>query len=239
MFSSKGKSTIIFVGKVIFIALLIVLLLRCFVIESFTVSSAQMFPSLHPGDKVFVDKTSYGIRMPITIVSLPFTRECYSSAVELPYKRLFESKPSIGDVVLYNNPQETDKPLDKRSLQIGRCSVLPGDTVKINNSTLFYEFAVPKSGMKIDLNSNNLNIYRQAILSEQPTAYVELDQLYISGELQQSYIFMEDYYWILSENANDSIDSRLFGFIPKPNIIGKVKYIWYSSSDGKSFSSVK
>lgn len=226
-------------GKVIFIALLIVLLLRFFVIESFTVSSNQMLPALHSGDKVLVDKTSYGIRLPITILSLPFVRECYSTGIQMPYKRLFESQLSADDIVLYNNPQELNKPLDKRSFQLGRCSVLPGDTVTVNNVTVYYEFVVPKRGMRIDLNDNNINIYRQTILSEQPTAYIELGRLYINNELQQSYTFAEDYYWILSENANDSIDSRLFGFIPKPNIVGKVKYIWYSTYPEKSFSAVK
>lgn len=226
-------------GKVILIALLIVFLVRCFLIESYTVSSSGMETVLLNGDRVLVDKTAYGVRMPVTLLTIPFTfdsfagMKSYSDAVLLPYKRVLETKVGIGDIVLYNNPVETDRPLDKRSLILNRCAALPGDSIAIEDSTMYYRFAVPRKGMEVELTENNLNLYRNVILMEQEgRAKIENSNLYIDGQMQPVYIFSENYYWMLSDNAQDAADSRSLGFIPMPNIIGKARFVWFSSEDG-------
>ncbi|MGN1262441.1 MAG: signal peptidase I [Prevotella sp.] len=44
-----------------------------------------------------------------------------------------------------------------------------------------------------------------------------------------------DYYWMESVSGKDSADSRLFGFVPESNIIGRVCMIVYNHDDGKPF----
>lgn len=131
--SSKKKNIYIFLGKVILITLLIVFCIRTFFIEPYTVSSAQMETALVNGERVLIDKTAYGIRMPITILTVPFTFDKYSSVIELPYKRIFESNVKRNDITLFNNPLDTLKPLDKRELLLSRCVALPGDSVHVKN----------------------------------------------------------------------------------------------------------
>lgn len=136
--SSKKKNIYLFLGKVILITLLIVLFIRCFFIESFTISSSQMETTLHQGDRILIDKTAYGIRLPMTLLSLPFSfdnifgKRSYSTLIEVPYARLFASRLDANDIVLFNNPVEADKPLDKRSLFISRCVALPNDSVQMS-----------------------------------------------------------------------------------------------------------
>lgn len=312
---SKSKRNIFFfLGKVILIALLIVFVIRCFFIESFSVTSAQMESSLLRGDRVFVNKTAYGIRLPITILSVPFTFDnflgykSYSSAIQLPYKRIFAGKAGRNDVVLFNNPNESMKPLDKRNLILSRCVGLPGDTIYCLNSkyaingkeyisspdmiesfsfnpayldtiksllakldiperqanvedaifhlsmskfelylinqslgypdsllvqqadTLGYHLIIPYEGMKIKLNPENIVLYKQAILSEAGgLTEIEGGQLKIGGIKQEDYVFTDNYYWMLSDNTTDSVDSRMIGFIPQKSIIGKAFCIWYSN----------
>lgn len=131
--SSKKKNIYIFLGKVILITLLIVFCIRTFFIEPYTVSSVQMETALVNGERVLIDKTAYGIRMPITILTIPFTFDKYSSVIELPYKRIFESSVKRNDITLFNNPLDTLKPLDKRELLLSRCVALPGDSVHVKN----------------------------------------------------------------------------------------------------------
>ena len=226
-------------GKVILIALLIVFLVRCFLIEPYTVSSSGMAASLLNGDRVLVDKTAYGIRMPVTLLTIPFTfdrflgMKSYSDAVQLPYKRAFEGRPGAGDIVLYNNPVETDLPLDKRMLVLNRCAALPGDSVTIEDPAIFYRFAVPYKQMEIELTEKNLNLYKQIILSEQEgSANVGRNNRYIDGQVQSAYVFREDYYWMLSDGGKDVPDSRTLGFSPMKCIIGKARLIWFSSENG-------
>ncbi|MFV0538795.1 MAG: signal peptidase I [Dysgonomonas sp.] len=131
--SSKKKNIYIFLGKVILITLLIVFCIRTFFIEPYTVSSVQMETALVNGERILIDKTAYGIRMPITILTVPFTFDKYSSVIELPYKRVFESSVKRNDITLFNNPLDTLKPLDKRELLLSRCVALPGDSVHVKN----------------------------------------------------------------------------------------------------------
>lgn len=137
--SSKKKNIYVYLGKVILVTLLIVLLVRSFFLESFSVSSAQMEMTLLRGDKILINKTAYGIRMPVTLLSIPFTFDkifgikSYSTALQAPYKRIFARGVDRGDIVLFNNLLETDKPLDKRSLLLSRCVALPGDSMRVEN----------------------------------------------------------------------------------------------------------
>lgn len=313
--SSKKKNIYIYLGKVILITLLIVLCIRCFFIESFTVSSSQMENTLQYGDRILIDKTAYGIRLPITLLSIPFTFDnigglkSYSAAIQLPYKRIFSSQVGRNEVVLFNNPTETDKPLDKRSLLLSRCAALPGDIIQFRNDSLFvndrlhksspnrldkyiieginpetlkqvaseldiplrdfhtvsdtsflelddYEqfilggnlpdsltirpyikgsvssskIVIPSKGKTINLNGENILIYGQIIVQELgDAAKIENGQLLIDGIKQDTYTFGDDYYWMLSDNVQNSLDSGTLGFIPFKSIIGKARFIWYSS----------
>lgn len=149
--SSKKKNIYVYLGKVILVTLLIVLLVRTFFLESFSVSSAQMEMTLLKGDKILINKTAYGIRMPVTLLSIPFTFDkifgikSYSAALQAPYKRFFARSVDRDDIVLFNNPLETDKPLDKRSFLVSRCVALPGDSLRVENG-LFIINGKPYSG---------------------------------------------------------------------------------------------
>ena len=251
--SSKKKNIYIFLGKVILITLLIVFCIRTFFIEPYTVSTAQMETALVNGEKILIDKTAYGIRMPITILTVPFTFDKYSDIIELPYKRIFESSVKRNDIVLFNNPSDSLKPLDKGELLLSRCVALPGDSVQVEktlpdsvqataiaNTTSNYKFMVPAKGKTIKLNTEAITIYKQIILLEKGSkAKVVDNKLYILGEEQKYYTFTDNYYWLLSDNTLKSSDSRSLGFIPFKNIIGKARFIWYSSAKGRSFSTIE
>lgn len=117
----------------ILITLLIVFCIRTFFIEPYTVSSSQMETALVDGEKILIDKKAYGIRLPITVLTVPFTFDKYSSIIQLPYKRIFESNVKRNDIVLFNNPLDTLKPLDKGELLLSRCVALPGDSIHVKD----------------------------------------------------------------------------------------------------------
>ncbi len=140
--SSKKKNIYTYLGKVILITLLIVLFIRTFFVESYTISSSQMQTSLLEGDQVLIDKTSYGVRLPITILTIPFTFDkifgvrSYLTSIEAPYKRILEKNIERNDIVLFNNPMDIGKPLDKRDLIVSRCVAMPGDTISVERGLL-------------------------------------------------------------------------------------------------------
>lgn len=89
-------------------------LIRTFVFEAYVIPTGSMERTLLINDFLFVNKMSYGPRLPVTPLSFPFvhntlpgskTRPSYIKAVQLPYKRLPKfTEIKRNDVVVFNFP---------------------------------------------------------------------------------------------------------------------------------------
>lgn len=84
------------------IALAIALLIRTFIFQPFNIPTGSMYPTLEIGDFLVVSKYSYGFSR----YSLPF-------APPLSEGRVFEGRPALGDVVVFNNPKDHGDTLPK------------------------------------------------------------------------------------------------------------------------------
>lgn len=108
---------------IIFIAsaFLIVFLLRGFLFTPYVIPSSGMENSLYKGDRIVVNKWSYGLRVPF--MSL------------FSYHRWFSQKVHLGDIAVFNDPASSEPVIDKRQVYLSRCLGLPGDTLVLD--TLF------------------------------------------------------------------------------------------------------
>jgi signal peptidase I len=95
-------------------ALILVIFIRTFIIEAYTIPTPSMERTLMVGDYLFVSKISYGPKLPNTPVAFPFThntmpfsnKKSYNEKVQWPYKRLAGfSKIKNNDVVVFNFPE--------------------------------------------------------------------------------------------------------------------------------------
>ena len=110
----------------------------------------------------------------------------------------------------------------------------------IDEHSVGYEFVIPRKGVPVDINEISLMICKEAIMNEAGnTAQIRDGKLYINGEETSSYSFSNDYYWILSENETDGIDSRHLGLIPESCITGNIWYCWYSKTPSHRFKRIK
>ena len=107
-----------------------------------------------------------------------------------------------------------------------------GSFIKENNVALEpLAFIVPANGQAVLLSDNNVRIYRHIIEREMKDKVVFKDgETYIDGEKIEVYTFKDDYYWMLSDNTVEGIDSRILGFIPFKSIVGRASIILYSYS---------
>lgn len=121
-------------------------IIRLFLIEAYTIPTSSMEKSLLIGDFLFVSKVSYGPRTPITPLAFPFAHhtipgintKAYLEWLKLPYYRLPGfSKIKNNDVVVFNYPMESFRPVDKRENYIKRCVGIPGDELEVREGTLF------------------------------------------------------------------------------------------------------
>jgi len=78
---------------------------------------------------------------------------------------------------------------------------------------------IPKKGMTIILNNENLSFYREVILNFEKKKFSFEDSF-----IPYSYTFKNDYFFVLGDNRHLSIDSRNFGFIPELNIMGRMSF---------------
>ena len=98
------------VDAIIF-AVVVVTLINVFWFQSFKIPSSSMESSLYTGDHLFVSKLTYGARLPMTPLTIPFTHnvigrgESYSTSVQWKYRRLpgFRSVQR-GDCVVFGFP---------------------------------------------------------------------------------------------------------------------------------------
>ncbi|MFH1877897.1 MAG: signal peptidase I [Candidatus Omnitrophota bacterium] len=100
--------------KPILIAAILALFIRTFIVQPFKIPSNSMYPTLQPGDRIFVSKFLYGAKLPFTDIRLPAVRE-----------------PHAGDIVVFLSPVEKKKFLIKRFIAGG------GDTVEIKDGELY------------------------------------------------------------------------------------------------------
>lgn len=101
-------------------AIVIVLLLRYFAFTSCLIPSSGMENSLFQGERILVNRWSYGLRAPF--ISL------------FSYHRWRERPVQKEDIVVFNNPASTSEPvIDRKGIFISRCIGTPGDTLLIDS----------------------------------------------------------------------------------------------------------
>src|SRR6476619_5622282 len=97
-----------------FPVILIVLLIRSFLFEPFRIPSDSMMPTLLDGDFIFVNKFTYGLRLPVLNTRI------------VPMGR-----PQRGDVVVFRLPS------DPSTNYIKRLVGLPGDHVVVRDKRVY------------------------------------------------------------------------------------------------------
>lgn len=101
-------------------ALLMVVLLRQCVATSYLIPSTGMENSLYMGERILVNKWSYGLRLPLM--------QWWG------YHRWCTARAQKEDIVVFNNPGNLQQPLiSRREVFIGRCIGTPGDTLLVDS----------------------------------------------------------------------------------------------------------
>ncbi len=108
------------------------------------------------------------------------------------------------------------------------------------NNDHFGPLWIPRKGDSILLTKENLMLYQQCIEQFERVMFTFNDTLvYISGKISKYYTFKQNYYFLLGDNRQNSIDSRVTGPIPEDHIIGKACYILNSDQTSRKFSEIR
>jgi signal peptidase I len=164
-----------------------------------------MNPTILEGDLVYVNKTAYDLRLPLTF-----------------YRLSKWSDPKRGDVIICFSPEDGTR-LIKRV--IGE----PGDTIEMKNNILFingqsadytriepeyteyFPFELRNSSL---LAMEDLDGFKHAVMSTPSNRAIRS-----FGPVTVP----KGNYFVMGDNRDNSKDSRIFGFVERKAIVGKAK----------------
>jgi signal peptidase I len=100
---------------------------------------------------------------------------------------------------------------------------------------------IPKKGETIKLAKKTLPFYKRIIQEyEKNTLWVKGEEILINGKPVTSYTFKQDYYWMMGDNRQNSLDARFWGYVPFDHIVGKPIFIWMSwDTNGKGLNKIR
>jgi signal peptidase I len=217
-----------------FPVILIVFMLRSFLVEPFKIPSSSMVPTLLVGDFILVNKFTYGVRLPVL----------NRKVVEL-------GSPQRGDVMVFRYPE--DPSLDYIKRVVG----LPGDKIEYRNKRLTIN-GTPVPARQIDdyLSRERMQFSRryvetlggvdhEILLDEDAPALMTPGRSfpfasncnYNSSGLTCT--VPAGHYFMMGDNRDNSSDSRVWGFVPDENIVGKAFFIWLNLNELGRFGSFR
>lgn len=88
---------------------------------------------------------------------------------------------------------------------------------------------IPKKGETVKLTKESMPFYKRLIREyEGNNLRIKGDEYLINGKDANSYTFKQDYYWMMGDNRQNSLDARAWGYVPFDHVVGKPVLIWMS-----------
>lgn len=206
-FNSKILACIKGWGYSLVIALLVATSIKSSLADWNDVPTGSMQPTILIGDRVFVNKLAYDLKIPYTTVHLAQW-----------------SNPKRGDIVVFYSPQDGTR-------LIKRVIGLPGDTLALWNNQLYVNRKVAEYATLTQEVSDQYKMGPQenhVLLNEKTSDNKHLIMLSPSFPSRNSFAPItvpQGQYFMMGDNRDNSADSRYFGFVDRKQIVGQATMI--------------
>jgi signal peptidase I len=187
------------------IGFMIFLVVRTFLIQTFTIVSGSMEGTLLVGDFLVLNKSAYGANMPGTASSLPG----YDT-------------PQRNDIIVFWGHHE---PIDLVKRLVG----MPGDTLAMRGGKLYIngqpqdEPYARNTDPRGDGGHPWMDWQAQFLTDE-----AAKDPYFPSRDNWGPIVVPTERYFVLGDNRDESLDSRYWGFISRPQIKGRAVGLYFS-----------
>jgi signal peptidase I len=189
------------------VAILIATSIKSSLADWNTVPTGSMKPTIIEGDRIFVNKLAYDLKVPYTTIHLAEW-----------------GNPERGEIVVFYSPED-GKRLVKRVVGV------PGDTISMEDSQLyingkpltyrypeeadFTNFLVEDKYKKDTIIENLNNRIHPVLILSHPAVLSSFETKTIP----------EGKYFMMGDNRYNSADSRYFGFVDRKLIVGRATAI--------------
>ena len=199
------------------LAMVVILPLRSAVADWNDVPSGSMWPTILEGDRIFVDKLAYGLRLPFTTVWLSRWED-----------------PSRGDVVTFASPKDGSR-LVKRVIAV------PGDRIAMRDNRLVLNgepldvTEIEEAGLRPLPDGRTLRM----LVATEPLPGHAHDVAFTPGlAVRDSFgeiVVPEGQFFFLGDNRDQSYDSRFLGLAARDEIYGRVTHVALSVDPSRSY----
>jgi signal peptidase I len=128
--------------------------------------------------------------------------------------------PGVDSVKKYSLPADFREP--------GRNQFVFASGIE-GNRDHFPPVVIPFKGQKIVLTEQNWTYYYDIIARYENNDFRRLgDRFTINGKSTNEYTIQQDYYFMMGDNRDNSLDSRYWGFVPNDHMVGEAFMIYLS-----------
>ncbi|MBP7737047.1 MAG: signal peptidase I [Spirochaetes bacterium] len=188
-----------FINNFMFILLLV--LLRASVFGNYSVPTGSMNPTILEGDKFYSNKLAYSLKIPFTKTDIVHFRQ-----------------PARGDIIAFRYPGDESVRYTKRVIAV------PGDRIAVRDKRIIL------NGKALDLRlvgkSGDIITYEERLGSLSYRVQHSSHSTFLDDMKEKT--VPANSYFAMGDNRDNSSDSRVWGFVPSENIIGKIVFRWMS-----------
>lgn len=187
------------------VAIIFFLILRTFILQTFFITSGSMEDSLLVGDFLVVNRAGVGGRIPFTRAHVPG----YSA-------------PKRGEILVFDPPHTDEFRLVKRLVG------MPGDRLEMRDRVVYVngeplDEPYVRHGPEPD-EANPMMAWQGGYLAPE----VDRASYRPTRDNWGPLVIPDEYYFMLGDNREMSLDSRYWGLLEKWRIEGKVSLIYFS-----------
>ncbi|MGH2729990.1 MAG: signal peptidase I [Actinomycetota bacterium] len=197
----------------VLLALVIAVIIKTFLVQAFYIPSGSMFPTLHVGDRVLVEKLSYRFGGPGRGDVVVFERDVFGAGEpDVPWHQ--DMRNFVRDLLGLPTGQSQD--------YIKRVVAVEGDTIRYAGTPR--ELIV--NGEAVDQSY----IHRGRDRSSPTVTSDDCKRLEMEKS-EDGCLVPEDMVFVMGDNRGNSEDSRVLGPVGEDKIVGKAFLIIWPPSD--------
>lgn len=199
------------------IVALVVFSFRSAIADWNDVPTGSMKPTIMEGDRIFINKLAYDLKVPFTTFHLAEWGD-----------------PRRGEIVVFFAPTDGTR-------MVKRVIGLPGDRIElvdnqvfVNGVSLDYAELDSRFVEQIPAEQKSAHLFVEETLGDKPHPVMITPQR-SSSRTSGPFIVPEGHFFMMGDNRDNSMDSRFYGAVARKRIVGRATAVAFSFNPDRKY----